>query len=966
MLKVGLDIGSTTIKCVVMNQDEILYENYERHFSHIKEKIIETLSNLLSKKIIDQKILLSISGSAGMGFATKMNVDFTQEVYATKIAVEKFLPNSDCVIELGGEDAKILFLNNGLEVRMNGTCAGGTGAFIDQMATLLNIDVKDLNDYALKYEKIYPIASRCGVFAKSDIQPLLNQGARINDIAASIFLAVVNQTIGGLAQGREIHGNVVYLGGPLTFFSALRKRFDDVLNIQGIFPSHSLFYVAIGSAINAKQEVDVKELLDYILNTKETPTYLYNEPLFDNQAEYEAFLARHQQANVKTYPLKDDGQKLYLGIDSGSTTLKMVLMDEDENIRFTHYQSNQGNPVFIVKKVLIDLFTQYPNLKIAGSCSTGYGEELIKNAFLLDDGIVETMAHYHAAKKFKKDVDFVIDIGGQDIKCFKIENGIINDIFLNEACSSGCGSFLQTFANALGYDIEEFAKIGLFAKMPVDLGSRCTVFMNSSVKQAQKDGATIDNISAGLCISVVKNALYKVIRTTRVENLGKNIVVQGGTFLNPCVLRAFEKELKINVTCPNIAGLMGAYGAALHAKSLNLSKSTIISLADLKDFSHQMVSTTCQGCFNHCSLTVNRFKHSKLPYISGNQCEKPLPIKNQNQGENVLEYIRSKLLSFKSLENRRGDLAIPLVLNMYELYPFYFSFFSHLGFHVVSSGLSDSKTYALGQNSIPSDTVCYPAKLVHGHIQKLISQGYQHIFYPCMSYNVDEYLGDNHYNCPIVAYYPQTIKNNMNQINTITFIDDFISLADKKVFKEKMHEILSKYYPDITQKEVGLAADFAYGDYEQYLKDIRNYAQKCMDQARKEKRPIIILAGRPYHLDPQVNHGIDKVIANLGACVVSEECVSHLNEKFPVHVLNQWTFHSRLYSAAKYATKNEDVNLIQLVSFGCGLDAITADECKEILQSKGKIYTQIKIDEISNLGTIKIRLRSLLSALNEK
>ena len=665
-------------------------------------------------------------------------------------------------------------------------------------------------------------------------------------------------------------------------------------------------------------------------------------------------------------PLTNQVKDVYLGIDSGSTTLKLVLMDDKENIVYSHYQSNKGNPIEIVKNVLLEIYNQFPNINIVSACSTGYGEDLIKNAFNLDGGIVETMAHYTAAKKFKPNVDFVIDIGGQDIKCFKIEDGVISDIFLNEACSSGCGSFLQTFANTLGYDIEEFAKIGLFAKKPVDLGSRCTVFMNSSVKQAQKDGASIENISAGLSISVVKNALYKVIRATSLNDLGKNIVVQGGTFLNHCVLRAFEKELNLEVTCPNIAGLMGAYGAALYAKSLNLKVSSIIDLKTLSQFTHKMSYTNCQGCVNHCQLTLNHFLNNPRPFISGNQCEKPLKIKNTNKGENIMEYIRQKLLSYTSNQNSKGEIAIPLVLNMFELYPFYFTFFNELGFKVVCSGLSDSNTYLLGQNSIPSDTICYPAKLVHGHIIKLINDHHPIIFYPCMSYNVDEHLGDNHYNCPIVAYYPQTIKNNISAIQNITFIDDFISLANPKVFKEKMYLILKKYFKNINKIEVNKAAKKAYDEYHAYLNDIREKASQIIINATQRNQPIIVLAGRPYHLDPQVNHGIDKLITNLGASVITEECISHLNSKFSVQVLNQWTFHSRLYSAAKYCATHSNFNLIQLVSFGCGLDAITSDECKDILHQSGKIYTQIKIDEISNLGTVKIRLRSLLEALNEK
>lgn len=966
MQKVGIDLGSTTIKFIVLDENnKITYQDYRRHYSHIKENLIEKLKELVELKVIDKNAKLSISGSAGMGIAENSKVPFVQEVYATRVAANTLIPEADCIIELGGEDAKILFLSNGLEVRMNGTCAGGTGAFIDQMSTLLNKDITEMNELAKKYHQIYSIASRCGVFAKSDIQPLLNQGASKSDIAASIFYAVVNQTIGGLAQGWEIKGNVVYLGGPLTFLSELRNAFDNTLKLKGICPENSLYYVAIGTALCSKQEIDVLDFI-YQLETNITKTkYIYIDPLFNNQEEYDEFVERHERAKVLVKDLEGYQGLLYLGIDSGSTTLKLVLIDEEENIRYTNYQPNKGNPVKTVKKILRELYDKYPSLKIKASASTGYGEELIKNAFMLDAGLVETMAHYIAAKKFMPNVDFIIDIGGQDIKCFKIENNTISNIFLNEACSSGCGSFLQTFANALGYEIEDFANLGLMAKKPVDLGSRCTVFMNSSVKQAQKDGATIDNISAGLSISVVKNALYKVIRVTNKEQLGKNIVVQGGTFLNKAVLRAFEKELNLNVVCPNIAGLMGAYGAAIYAKSLNLNNTTTITKEQLIDFQHSVTNINCQGCNNHCLLTINSFSHNTNRFISGNNCEKPLKLTNFKKGDNLYEYIRTKLLGYKPVKGNKGKIAIPLILNMYELYPFWYTFFTNLGFEVYNSGLSNEHTYQEGQHTIPSDTICFPAKLVHGHIEKLIRQGYETIFYPNMSYNVDEHLGDNHYNCPIVAYYPQNIINNVDNIKNIRFISDFISLADQKVFEEKIYIILKKYFRNIRMSECKKASQLAYIEYKNYLSDIRETAQQYINDARKNNQQIIVLAGRPYHLDPQVNHGIDKLIAGFGICVISEEAISHLNEKFRVNVLNQWSYHSRLYSAAKICANSKDMNLVQLVSFGCGLDAITTDECRDILEANNKIYTQIKIDEITNLGAVKIRIRSLLTAIEQ-
>ena len=967
MLKVGLDIGSTTIKCVVLDEKEnILFKDYRRHYSHIKDNIISTLEDLKKQKIVTDEVMLSMSGSAGMGIAEGCNIPFVQEVYATRIAANKLIPGTDCIIELGGEDAKILFLTDGMEVRMNGTCAGGTGAFIDQMATLLNVDITEINGLAREHQKLYSIASRCGVFAKSDIQPLLNQGASKSDIAASIFYAVVNQTIGGLAQGREITGNVAYLGGPLTFLSELKDSFDKVLHTEGVCPENSLYYVALGTAFASKEVVSIDEKIKRLIEFSNKSTYAYNNPLFKDEKELKEFDDRHAKDKVETLPLDGYDGNLYLGIDSGSTTLKFVLVDEDGNIRFASYNPNKGNPVSVIHQIFKDLYEKYPNMKIKASASTGYGEELAKNAFKLDGGLVETMAHYKAAEKFMPEVDFIIDIGGQDIKCFKIENHAISNIFLNEACSSGCGSFLQTFANALGYEIADFANLGLMAKKPVDLGSRCTVFMNSSVKQAQKDGATIENISAGLSISVVKNALYKVIRCTSKEQLGNHIVVQGGTFLNKAVLRAFERELGLDVVCPNIAGLMGAYGAALYAKGLKVEKTTTITKDEIESFEHTVKNIQCQGCNNHCLLSINTFKNNPNKFISGNKCEKPLGVTGKVKGENIYEYTKSLLTSYKTKEtNKRARIAIPLVLNMYELLPFWTTFFDELGFDVINSGFSNEKIYALGQHTIPSDTACYPAKLVHGHIEKLINDGEKIIFYPCMSYNIDEKMGDNHYNCPIVAYYPENILNNVGKINDVTFISDFIALDDKKMFNLKIKAILDKYFKDlkIKQSEIKNAAAKAFEAYDTYLYKIREKGKEFILNAREAKRPIIVLAGRPYHQDPQVNHGIDKLIADMGATVVSEESISHLNTKFPVKVLNQWTYHSRLYSAAKYCTHEDDMNLVQLVSFGCGLDAVTTDECKLILESKGKIYTQIKIDEITNLGAVKIRLRSLFAAL---
>ena len=962
-MRIGVDIGSTTIKCVIIDDDDnVIYSSYTRHFSHIKESLLSVLMKIKEKQDVDNEVYFGMSGSAGMGIADAFSIDFVQEVYATRVAAQKYLKNVDCIIELGGEDAKILFMDHGLEVRMNGTCAGGTGAFIDQMATLLNISIDKMNDYALKHTKLYTIASRCGVFAKTDIQALLNQGASKEDISASIFKSVVNQTIGGLAQGREIKGNIAYLGGPLTFIKALRDSFDESLHLNGISPTNSLYYVALGSALCATNKKSISEIISQFETNKTKETFAFNEPLFNNEAELEEFRYRHSLARVETFPLEGYDRPLFLGVDSGSTTIKVVLIDEDKNIRFTKYLSNKGNPIEVFKKVLNEIYNVNPNAIIKGACSTGYGEDLIKNAFSLDGGLVETIAHFNAAKHFSPNVDFVIDIGGQDIKCFKIENGVISNIFLNEACSSGCGSFLQTFAEALGYSIEEFSKIGLLAKKPVDLGSRCTVFMNSSVKQAQKDGATIDNISAGLSMSVVKNAIYKVIRVSDAKNLGKNVVVQGGTFYNEAVLRAFEKELGIDVIRPNISGIAGAYGAALYAISLNLDKSSILTKKEIEDFKVETKNYNCSGCLNHCSLTLNKFSNGKN-YISGNKCEKPITKKSSDNSLNIYSFIQEKLMSYRGLGGKRGTLGIPLVLNNYETLPFWHTFFTSLGYEVHNSGFSSSKLYISGQHTIPSDTACFPAKLVHGHFEKLIKENYDVIFYPCMTYNIKEGISENNYNCPVVAYYPEIVKNNVNSFGNTIFIRDYIALYDRRVFEKKIFDILNLRIGGFTRKEIKKATELAFREYDDYLSYIRNKGQEIIEKAREKGKRIFILAGRPYHVDPEVNHGIDKLISQFDVAVISEDSISHLNKKFATNVINQWTYHARLYSAAKFAVDNRDVDLIQLVSFGCGLDAITSDETKKILESNNRIYTQIKIDEIANLGAVKIRIRSLLEAL---
>ncbi len=966
MLKLGLDIGSTTIKCVVLDdENKLIYSTYERHYSQITEKIAEILATVRSKVNGVENAAVALSGSAGMGVAESSNIDFVQEVYATRVATNTFIPGTDVVIELGGEDAKILFLTNGLEVRMNGTCAGGTGAFIDQMATLLNVPLEELDDLAKQYEKTYTIASRCGVFAKTDIQPLLNQGARKSDIAESIFNAVVSQTVAGLAQGREIEGQVVYLGGPLTFMSELRNCFDRTLNTKGICPENSLYFVACGAALCAEKAIDFDKVIEEVKNYRGSGNFAFNPPLFKDEEDYKKFTERHAKATVLQKELKGYKGKAYVGMDAGSTTVKGVVLNDDGELLYSKYLPSKGNPVEIIKNFLEEVYTINPEINIISSAVTGYGEEIIKNAFDVDYGIVETIAHFTAAKYFMPDVEFIIDIGGQDIKCFKIHNGAIDNIFLNEACSSGCGSFLQTFANALGYEIADFAKLGLFAKRPVDLGSRCTVFMNSSVKQAQKDGATIEDISAGLSLSVVKNALYKVIRASSPDELGKRVVVQGGTFLNDAVLRAFEQEMGVEVVRPNIAGLMGAYGAALYSKnkSKGNGKSKLSDMKALKSFVHDIKVTNCGMCSNNCRLTINSFGGGRR-FIAGNRCERPITKKSQSNELNMYAAKLKMLEEYKPVEGLRGKLGMPMALNMFEMYPFWYRFFTELKFEVFHSPFSTRKIYQRGQQTIPSDTICFPAKLVHGHIQTLIDEGAETIFYPCMSYNFDEHLGDNHYNCPVVAYYPENIKNNMKDIRKVHFIKEYFGIHRPKDFPKKAYEKLSFHFPDLTLNEVRVAAKKAYEEQEIFKKKVLEKGNEIISAAEKEGKKIFVLAGRPYHIDPEINHGIDKLISSFDVAIVSEDVVSPRVEKFTTNVLNQWTYHSRLYAAAKYVTTRKDMELVQLVSFGCGVDAITTDEVREILEEKNKIYTQIKIDEITNLGAVKIRIRSLLAAID--
>jgi len=971
MKKLGLDIGSTTIKCAVLEEDnQIIYSSYQRHFSQVSDVLGQQLREILDKTK-EETMLVTISGSAGMGFAENLGLPFVQEVYSTRKAVDKLKPDTDVVIELGGEDAKILFLTGGFEARMNGSCAGGTGAFIDQMATLLHITPDELNLEAKKHDKLYTIASRCGVFAKSDIQPLLNQGAEIPNIAASILKAVVNQTIGGLAQGREIEGNILYLGGPLTFFSELQKSFNETLGLEGVCPKYSLYYVAIGAAASGNgTEQKLSQLAERIQNYSGGENYLSCKPLFSSKEEYESFCRRHDKNSSHIKYLSEADNPMYLGIDAGSTTVKAVICNKNGDILSQMYRMNHGNPVPIVRDYLIDIYQKWPDIVFAGTAVTGYGEDIIKHAFGIDIGVVETVAHYTAAEKFKPDVDFIIDIGGQDIKCFKIHNHAIDNIFLNEACSSGCGSFLQTFAEALHYDVRDFAELGLYAPKPVELGSRCTVFMNSSVKQAQKDGASVENISAGLSMSVVKNALYKVIRCSSAKELGEHIVVQGGTFLNNAVLRAFEQELEKEVVRPCIAGIMGAYGAALYAekKCRNKKKSSFISKEKLINFKHEVKIVKCQSCDNHCQLTVNSFGE-KRTFIAGNRCEKPLKVHSERSKYNLYEYKRNLLGHYRKNERKKNrvTVGIPMALNMYELLPFWYTIFHELGMNVIVSPSSTRKLFLSGQHTIPSDTICFPAKLVHGHIEALLKEKPDAIFYPCMSYNFDEEKGDNHYNCPVVAYYPEVIKANVKAVKQTEFIYDFVGIHNRKEFPKKFAKILNQHLPcSFTVKQVKKVADLAYQEYEGYMEKVRIQAGRFLAAAQKEGMPVIVIAGRPYHIDPEVNHGLDNLICELGAVVLSEDGISNTVKKFRTTVLNQWTYHSRLYSAAKYVTEagnDKNIHLIQFISFGCGVDAITSDETRAILEESGEIYTQLKIDEVTNMSAAKIRIRSLFAAV---
>ncbi len=969
-LSLGIDIGSTTAKAVLVEDGRILYEKYQRHFSQVRQKTLELLEEAAAVAG-DRPFTAAISGSAGLGLAESAGVPFVQEVFATGEVVRALEPDASAVVELGGEDAKIIFFDGGIDERMNGSCAGGTGAFIDQMATLLGVTADELDQLSLESTRLYPIASRCGVFAKTDIQPLLNQGAKHADVAASIYQAVVNQTIAGLAQGRRITGKVLFLGGPLYYCKGLRRRFQETLGLadgQAVFPDYGRFAVAMGASLYARsagEAYTMDQLREKIVHSsavRDAANLL--PPLFAGEADYAAFRARHAAATVAEGDLASYEGSAWLGVDCGSTTTKAVLLGEDRQLLYTYYSSNRGNPVEIVREQLETIYGLCGDrVRIRGSAVTGYGEELIRAAFGVDRGVVETIAHYTAAKHFCPQVDFILDIGGQDIKCFKIKNGAIDSIMLNEACSSGCGSFIETFARSMGYDVAEFARKGLQAAAPVNLGSRCTVFMNSSVKQSQKDGATVEDISAGLSVSVVKNAIYKVIRAGSADELGRHVVVQGGAFYNDAVLRAFEMELGREVIRPAIAGLMGAYGAALYA--MDLRESTLISPESLKRFTHTARAAACQGCTNRCRLTVNSFGGGKK-YISGNQCQKGLGLTSPEELPDLYAWKRDALMGLQPGAEIRGSVGLPLALGMYELLPLWHAFFTRLGFRVEVSGLSSRRVYEKGQFSIPSDTACYPAKIMHGHMEVLLERGVDAIFYPSLTYNVDERQSDNHYNCPVVAYYAELLRGNMDDLAQTRFLYPFLNINNRRELARELFACLHPVFPDVTKREVRQAVDHAFAAYEAHMTATRRQGEAAVAWARAHGKRIMILAGRPYHVDPEICHGIDKLAASLGFVVVSEDSVCHLADPLPVHVLNQWTYHARLYRAARYACGHPDVQLVQLVSFGCGVDAITTDEVRRILEEAGKLYTQIKIDEITNLGAVKIRLRSLIGALEEK
>ena len=973
--RAGIDIGSTTVKLVVLNErNEILFGDYRRHHAHTQE----TLNSLLKsvrQTLGECALKVKITGSGSINLGKALGIDFVQEVVAVATALKTAAPQTDVAIELGGEDAKIIYFKGGLEERMNGVCAGGTGSFIDQMASLLQTDAEGLNNAAKDYKQIHPIAARCGVFAKTDIQPLINEGATKADLAASIFQAVVNQTISGLACGKPIRGTVAFLGGPLHFLTELKAAFVRTLKLTDettVDPENSHLFAAMGAALEAgdARDAELTKLIDRLEQgvsvSFEMPRL---EPLFRDEAEFSDFCRRHRRAVVRKADISTYTGNCFLGIDAGSTTTKLVLIGEQGELLWKFYAGNQGNPILTAQFAIGELKKQLPSsARIVRSCSTGYGEALLKSAFSLDEGLVETIAHCTAASFFDPDVDCVLDIGGQDMKCIRLKNGTVDSIMLNEACSSGCGSFIENFATSLGYTAADFAKEALFAKAPVDLGTRCTVFMNSNVKQAQKEGASVPDISAGLAYSVIKNALYKVIKLASSEDLGRHIVVQGGTFYNQAVLRAFEKIAGVDATCPDISGLMGAFGAALAAKDhYTGQESTMLSLDEMLRLTYKATSVRCGGCSNRCMLTVNNFGGRK--HISGNRCEKGAG--NASRGDkapNLVEFKRKRLFNpYKPLENApRGTIGIPRVLNIYENYPFWATFFKELGFRVVLSPWSDRKLYELGMESIPSESECYPAKLSHGHVQWLVSQGIKTIFHPCVFFEHQETENaQNHYNCPIVVSYAENLKNNVEAITEgdVRYIRPFIAFTNEKTAADRLVKTAAEEW-GIPEKEVRAAVHAAWQEQQNAKAVIREEGRRVYEAMRTNGGRGIVLAGRPYHIDPEINHGIPELIASYGLTVFTEDSLPVEDTLPPLRVVDQWVYHSRLYKAARFVASRDDLELVQLNSFGCGLDAVTTDQVSEILERSNKLYTLLKIDEVNNLGAVRIRIRSLLAAMD--
>ncbi|WP_405174035.1 acyl-CoA dehydratase activase-related protein [Paenibacillus sp. FSL H8-0260] len=979
MLHIGLDIGSTTAKLVVIERDIIVYQDYVRHYSDIKKAALSLLSDVRDR-FPERGARLTVSGSSGLSLSKLGGVPFIQEVIACTKAISALIPECDTAIELGGEDAKIIYLRGGIEQRMNTACAGGTGAFIDQMAALLQTDPAGLNVLAEKHERIYPIASRCGVFAKSDVQPLLNEGARREDVAASIFQSIVNQTISGLACGRPIRGRVAFLGGPLTFLPALRQRFSETLELAEediLFPERSQYFVAIGAALSEADPV-VLPLSSWITRiaavdfTADRAADAELPPLFENAAELAEFRLRHGKASAARSDLALYRGPCYLGIDAGSTTTKLVLTGSADEILYTFYGSNKGNPLHSVSDALKEIYRVLPEgCHIAGSYVTGYGEGLIKAALRTDGGEVETVAHYKAASKFMPEVDFILDIGGQDMKCIKIRGGAIDSLMLNEACSAGCGSFLESFASALGLGIEEFAKTALEATQPVNLGSRCTVFMNSKVKQVQKEGASLADLSAGLAYSVIKNALQKVIKIRNPEDLGRNIIVQGGTFYNEAVLRAFESLTGRTVVRPDIAGVMGAYGCALIAREqagVNGS-STLLGPEELASFKYEVSSGRCGRCGNNCALTISRFPDKSF-YVTGNRCERGAGVKKEkNVLPNLMQYKYERFFEYESLPETgawRGTVGIPRTMNMFENYPFWHTFFTKLGYRVILSPKSSKKLFESGMDTIPSESICYPAKMAHGHVQSLIGKGVDFIFYPAVVYEKKEdEAADNHFNCPVVASYPEVIRNNMDGLkdNGIKLVSPFLTFDDISALTKG----LVKTFTSIPREEIASAVQAGLTEADNAKGDVRTKGEETLVYLADTGTKGILLCGHPYHADPEINHGIADMITGMGLAVLTEDSVCHLDHsEGDVAVVNQWTYHARMYRAARLAAVRSDLELVQLTSFGCGIDAITCDAVQDIMERHNKVYTLIKIDEISNLGAARIRLRSLLAAMRER